>query len=91
MGVVAHDLCQAIGAELKQIDELAPLVIDAYRQRRVDRLQSTLAEFAVTLNPADALPGAMAHLLLCWGALLAIIVVLMFAIAYFLRRKDVRS
>jgi len=45
----------------------------------------------VTLNPADALPGAMAHLLLCWGALLAIIVVLMIAIAYFLKRKDVRA
>src|SRR5579863_257396 len=45
----------------------------------------------VTLNAADALPGAMAHLLLCWGALLAIIIVLMLAIAYFLKRKDVRA
>jgi hypothetical protein len=45
----------------------------------------------VTLNPADALPAAMAHLLLCWGALIAIIVVLMMAIAYFLKRKDVKA
>lgn len=45
----------------------------------------------VTLNPAEVVPGAMAHLLLCWGALLAIIIVLMFAIAYFLKRKDVRA
>lgn len=45
--------CQAIVAELKQIEERAPLVVEAYRSRLADRLQSTLAEFAVTLNPAD--------------------------------------
>ena len=45
--------CQAIGAELKQIEDRAPLVVSTYRARLVDRLQSTLAEFAVTLNPAD--------------------------------------
>lgn len=45
----------------------------------------------VALNPADALPGAMAHLLLCWGALVAITVVLMIAIAIFLKGKDVRA
>jgi uncharacterized protein (TIGR00255 family) len=45
--------CQAIGAELKQIEERAPLVVAAYRERLVERLQSTLAEFAVSLNPAD--------------------------------------
>jgi ABC transport system ATP-binding/permease protein len=45
----------------------------------------------VTLDPAAALPGAIAHLLLVWGALLVIIVVLMVAIAFFLKRKDVRA
>jgi uncharacterized protein YicC (UPF0701 family) len=39
--------------ELKQVEERAPLVIQAYRERLVERLQATLAEFAVTLNPAD--------------------------------------
>jgi uncharacterized protein (TIGR00255 family) len=45
--------CQAICAELKRIEERAPLVIEAYRSRLAERLQSTLAEFAVTLDPAD--------------------------------------
>ena len=45
--------CQSIAAELKQVEERAPLVVAAYRERLVDRLKSTLAEFAVTLNPAD--------------------------------------
>jgi uncharacterized protein (TIGR00255 family) len=45
--------CQAITGELKQIEERAPLVVEAYRSRLADRLQSTLAEFAVTLDPAD--------------------------------------
>ena len=44
-----------------------------------------------TLDPATALPGAMTHLLLVWGALLVIIVVLMVAIAFFLKLKDVRA
>ena len=45
----------------------------------------------VTLNPADARPGATEHLLICWGALAAIIVVLLLATAFFLKRKDVRA
>jgi len=45
----------------------------------------------VALDPATALPGATAHLLLCWGALVAITVVLMVAIALFLKGKDVRA
>jgi ABC transport system ATP-binding/permease protein len=44
----------------------------------------------VTLNPAAAVPGATMHLLIVWGALLAIIIVLGLAIAYFLKRKDVK-
>jgi ABC-type multidrug transport system ATPase subunit len=43
----------------------------------------------VTLDPAAALPSAMMHLLLVWGALLAIILALGFVIAFFLKRKDV--
>jgi hypothetical protein len=45
----------------------------------------------VTLDPASALPGAMTHLVLVWGALLAIIMVLMVTIAFFLKGKDVRA
>lgn len=45
--------CQAIGAELKQVEARAPLVVAAYRERLTDRLQATLAEFRVSLNPAD--------------------------------------
>ncbi len=45
----------------------------------------------VSLDPATALPGAIEHLLLIWGALVVIILVLMIAIAYFLKRKDVRG
>ncbi len=44
-----------------------------------------------TLDPATALPGATAHLLLCWGALVAISIVLMVAIAFFLKGKDVKA
>jgi ABC transport system ATP-binding/permease protein len=44
----------------------------------------------VSLDPATALPNATLHLLLAWGALLAIIIVLAFVIAFFLKRKDVR-
>ena len=53
---MAKDLranCQSIGAELKQIERRAPLVIEAYRGRLVERLQATLADFQVTLDPAD--------------------------------------
>jgi uncharacterized protein (TIGR00255 family) len=45
--------CQTIAGELKQIEQRAPLVVEAYRSRLSERLQSTLAEFAVTLDPAD--------------------------------------
>lgn len=45
--------CQVVAAELAAIEQRAPLVIDAYRGRLAERLQATLAEFAVTLDPAD--------------------------------------
>ena len=45
----------------------------------------------VTLNPAAAVPGATMHLLVVWGALLAIILVEGLAIAYFLKRRDIKA
>ena len=45
----------------------------------------------VTLDPAAAVPGATVHLLVVWSALLAIILVEGLAIAYFLKRKDVKA
>jgi ABC transport system ATP-binding/permease protein len=45
----------------------------------------------VALDPATALQGATVHLLATWAALLAIIIVLMGAIAIFLKRKDIRA
>jgi ABC-type multidrug transport system ATPase subunit len=44
----------------------------------------------VSLDPADAVPGATMHLLLVWGALIALTIALGFVVAYFLKRKDVR-
>ena len=40
-------------AELASIDERAPLVADAYRKRLHERIQGTLAEYQVTLDPND--------------------------------------
>jgi len=45
----------------------------------------------VTLNPADALPGALEHIALVWGALIIMIVVFALAIAFALKKKDVRK
>lgn len=42
-----------------------------------------------TLNPADARPGAIVHLLLAWAALAAIIILLGSMTAFFLKRKDI--
>jgi uncharacterized BrkB/YihY/UPF0761 family membrane protein len=44
-----------------------------------------------SLNPSDAVPGAVAHLLLTWIVLAAMIIIFGIAIAYFLKRKDVRA
>ena len=41
----------------------------------------------VSLDPGTAVPGATMHLLLVWGALLAIIVLLGFVIAFFLETQ----
>ena len=45
--------CQALATELTHIENRAPLVVAAYRERLTERLQAALAEFAVTLDPAD--------------------------------------
>jgi ABC-type multidrug transport system ATPase subunit len=43
----------------------------------------------VSLNPSSAVPGAIAHLFLVWGLLVAMSIILSFIIAYSLKRKDV--
>jgi uncharacterized protein (TIGR00255 family) len=42
-----------VDAELTQIEGRAGLVVDGYRARLVERLNKVLAEFQVTLDPAD--------------------------------------
>jgi ABC-type multidrug transport system permease subunit len=44
-----------------------------------------------SLNPSAAVSGAVAHLLLVWIVLGAMIIIFGFAIAYFLKQKDVRA
>jgi len=43
----------SLSAELDAIQARAPLVADSYRARLMERLTKTLAEFEVTLQPAD--------------------------------------
>lgn len=45
--------CRAIGTSLDEIEKRAPLVIEGYRGRLLERLKKTLAEFEVSLDPAD--------------------------------------
>jgi len=45
--------CRAVGASLDEVQKRAPLVIEGYRSRLADRLRKILAEFEVTLDPAD--------------------------------------
>ncbi len=47
--------CRSIDTELGHIALRAPLVVAAYRARLNDRLQKTLAEFQVSLEPSDLL------------------------------------
>jgi len=52
---MAEDLsanCQAVAESLDRIERRAPLVVEDYRNRLFDRLQRTLAELDVTLEPA---------------------------------------
>ncbi len=53
---MADDLaanCHAISAGVEEIQRRAPLVLDAYRTRLEERLNKALAEYQVTLDPAD--------------------------------------
>ncbi|MEX2560893.1 MAG: YicC/YloC family endoribonuclease [Pirellulales bacterium] len=45
--------CRLIAAELDGIAERAPAVVEAYRARLAERLQTLLSEYSVTLDPAD--------------------------------------
>ena len=49
---------QSIRGELAAIEARAPEALAAYRARLTERLKSTLAEFQVTLDPADILKEA---------------------------------
>ena len=55
---MAHDLsanCRAIAAGVEEIQRRAPLVLDAYRARMEERLNKVLAEYRLTLDPADVI------------------------------------
>ena len=47
--------CRAVEASLEEVERRAPLVVDSYRQRLAERLNKTLAELNMTLDPADVL------------------------------------
>lgn len=56
--VMAGDLaenCRIVSAALDEVERRAPLVVEAYRQRLAERLNKTLTELSVTLDPADVL------------------------------------
>jgi len=53
---MAHDLsqnCQQIASELTHIERRAPVVVDAYRTRLTDKLNSLLKEYGTEIQPAD--------------------------------------
>jgi uncharacterized protein (TIGR00255 family) len=55
---MANDLsanCRLIASGVEQIECRAPLVLDAYRTRLEERLNKVLAEYQVTLDPADVI------------------------------------
>ena len=56
-----------------------------------DKLGADGFSFQGTLFSTYSQTEAILHLLLCWFALIAMIVILGFATAYFLKRKDVRA
>ncbi len=53
MGRDLHANCQAIDADLEQISRRAPLVVDAYRKRLLERLNKLLEEFGLEIQAAD--------------------------------------
>jgi uncharacterized protein (TIGR00255 family) len=53
MGRDLHANCQAIAADLDQVEQRAPLVIEAYRRRLLERINKLLEEFGLDLQSAD--------------------------------------
>ncbi len=53
MGVDMRANCDLIAGELSKIAERAPTLVDSYRTRLHERVQTLLEEFQVTLDPAD--------------------------------------
>ena len=53
MGRDLHANCQAIDADLEQIGQRAPLVVDAYRKRLLERLNKLLEEFGLEIQAGD--------------------------------------
>lgn len=51
----------AIAAELKKIEARAPVVQDAYRSRLTERVNRSLAEFQITLDPEDLIKELAIH------------------------------
>lgn len=51
----------AIAVELKKIEARAPVVQDAYRLRLTDRVNRSLAEFQITLDPEDLIKELAIH------------------------------
>ena len=45
--------CRTAADNLEQIRQRAPLVIETYRKRLLERIKKTLDEFSVTLDPGD--------------------------------------
>jgi uncharacterized protein (TIGR00255 family) len=45
--------CRQVSRELTEIEARAPLVADGFRTRLSERLQKTLEQFQITLDPAD--------------------------------------
>lgn len=44
---------KVVAQELRQVEERAPVVVESYRARLGERLNKLLAEFGVTISPAD--------------------------------------
>ncbi|MCH5375193.1 MAG: YicC family protein, partial [Planctomycetes bacterium] len=53
MAADLHANCRLIAKELEQIEQQAPMVVEAYRKRLAERLNKLLADYDVTLQPAD--------------------------------------
>lgn len=55
MAIDLRENCRAIAGELAAVETRAPLVVDGYRNRLEERLKKALAEYQVTLDPADVI------------------------------------